>query len=274
MNRLRLASIRIGAFIRREFLFQWSYKFAFVYRFGSLFGTLLVLFFVGRLFTDRQPQALASYDTDYFTFALIGMAFLDFMNVSMRTFAQQIRMAQFMGTLEAMMATPISAMEILVFSSAYAYLWAILRTAVFLAVGVFVLSADLNDVNFLSAAIFVLLMIVAFAGIGLTAAALTLYLKQSDPVTGLISGISFLFGGIVYPVQVLPDWARAISWCLPMTHAVEGIRRAFLLGAGPGELMFNAAVLGTWAVISMITAVFVLRMVLSRMSRDGSFGAY
>jgi ABC-2 type transport system permease protein len=33
------------------------------------------------------------------------------------------------------------------------------------------------------------------------------------------------FSAVFYPVQVLPPWAQAISWCLPTTYVFEGMRQ-------------------------------------------------
>ena len=265
---------KAAAFIRRDFLFQWSYKFGFVYQLGSLVSAIVTLFFVGRMIGDTPPKAVASYGTDYFTFALIGLAFLDYMWVSMRTFSQQMRMAQFMGTLEAMLVTPTHPFSVILYSAAYTYLWTTLRSAVYLVLGVTVFGASLGQVHIGSMFLFVALIILTFSGIGLASAAMTLYLKQSDPLTALLGGASFLFAGIVYPVQSLPEILQKVAWALPMTHAVEGLRLALLSGRSPLELWPHALVLTLWAAVAFPLAFGLLRHVLKVLSREGSFGAY
>lgn len=262
------------AFLRRDFLSQWSYKFGFLYDLASLFSSVLTLYFVGRLFGQTAPASVAAYGTDYFTFSLIGMAFLDYMWVSMRTFAQQVRMAQFMGTLEAMMATTTHPFLIILGSAAYPYVWTTLRSAVFLGLGVGLFGARFSDVHAGSVMMFLALIVLCFGGIGIASAAMTLYLKQSDPLTSLIGGVSFLFGGIVYPVQSLPGALQDVAWVLPMTHAVEGLRLALLGGQSPVDLAPHALVLLGWAALAFPLAFFALSRVLRILSREGSFGAY
>ncbi len=268
----RLATI--AAFIRRDFLFHWSYKFWFLYEIGSVISSVVTLYFVGRMFAESTPAPIAAYGTDYFTFALIGMAFLDYMWVSMRAFAQQVRMAQFMGTLQAMLVTPTSPFEIVLYSASYTYLWTVFRSLLYVALGVGVFGAMLPRVDILSAVLFVLLVVLTFSGIGIASAAMTLYLKQSDPLTSLIGGVSFLFGGIVYPVQSLPQSLQSVAWALPMTHAVEGLRQALLLGASPGALWPHAALLLAWSAAVFPFSFWLLGRVMRVLSREGSFGAY
>jgi lipooligosaccharide transport system permease protein len=41
--------------------------------------------------------------------------------------------------------------------------------------------------------------------------------------TGLLTPM-FLFGGVFFPFDQLPQWAQTIGWCLPLAHMVEGTR--------------------------------------------------
>jgi len=39
----------------------------------------------------------------------------------------------------------------------------------------------------------------------------------------------FLFSGIFFPIENLPEWAQTIAWFLPLTHGVN-ISRALFTG--------------------------------------------
>ncbi len=41
------------------------------------------------------------------------------------------------------------------------------------------------------------------------------------------------FSAVFYPVSILPEWARAISWCLPTTYVFEGMRLIIAQGTFP-----------------------------------------
>ena len=273
-ERLRVTWALMAAFVRRDFLFQWSYKFGFLYEIGSIFSTLLTLYFISKMFGASPPASIAAYGSDYFSFALVGMVFVDYMWVSMRTFAQEVRVAQLMGTLEAMLVTPARPFELILFSAAYTYVRTLVRSALYLASGLLLFGTSFSSANIPAAIVFLVLTVATFGGIGILSAALTLYLKQSDPLTSIIGGVSFLFAGILYPVQTLPPVVQAVAWVLPMTHSVEALRQALLVGTGMEVLWPHAAVLAAWAVITFPLASFILRMVMRVLSREGSFGAY
>ncbi len=41
--------------------------------------------------------------------------------------------------------------------------------------------------------------------------------------TGLLTPM-FLFGGVFFPFDQLPEWAQVIGWCLPLSHLVAATR--------------------------------------------------
>ena len=42
----------------------------------------------------------------------------------------------------------------------------------------------------------------------------------------------FLFGGVFFPFDRLPEWAEVLGWCLPLSHLVAATRELTLGGAG------------------------------------------
>ena len=49
--------------------------------------------------------------------------------------------------------------------------------------------------------------------------------KRGDPLTMIYGVMSYLFGGVYYPVDLFPDWP-ARSMLLPITWALDGMRMA------------------------------------------------
>ena len=261
------------AFLRRDFLINWSYKIGFLYQIGSVLSGMITLLFVGRMIGKHTPDTVKLYHTYYFTFSLIGVAFVDYMFVSMRTFASSIRVAQVVGTLEAMLMTPVKPVEIVLFSATYPYISTLVRSLVILLLGV-AFGAGLTDINLLSVVAFVLLTVFTFSGLGMISAALTMYIKQAEPVSSLFAGLSFLLGGVLYPVQSLPAWLQRISWALPMTHSVEGLRRSLLFGDSIVQLGPHALFLVAWAVVLFPLGAYSINRVTDYLAKQGAFGEY
>jgi len=68
----------------------------------------------------------------------------------------------------------------------------------------------------------------------------------------LVIAPMFLFSGIFFPVQGLPDWARTLAWFLPLTHGVSVSRAIFTGGMG-----VKTALDALWLII-FIAAVFLV----------------
>ncbi len=67
----------------------------------------------------------------------------------------------------------------------------------------------------------------------------------------LVVSVMFLFSGIFFPVESLPDWASAAAWLLPLTHAVDmarALHRGELTSALVPDLLWllTAAALFSW----------------------------
>jgi lipooligosaccharide transport system permease protein len=62
----------------------------------------------------------------------------------------------------------------------------------------------------------------------------------------------FMFSGIFFPLDRLPGWVQAFSWCMPLRHSVD-LMRALLVDGDPGA----AAGAALWIVV-VTGALFVL----------------
>lgn len=65
-----------------------------------------------------------------------------------------------------------------------------------------------------------------FAGMGLCFTAITPRIDMFNFSTFLLIMPMFLFSGTFFPLDVLPSWAQAIAYCLPLTHVTIFMREA------------------------------------------------
>ena len=76
---------KAGAFIRRDFLIETSYKSAFLMNLAGMFVSVLTFFFIAKLFGKAAAPYLQEYGGDYFPFVLIGIGFSTFLGVGLVT---------------------------------------------------------------------------------------------------------------------------------------------------------------------------------------------
>ena len=166
---------------------------------------------------------------------VIGLLGTEFQQVGVSVLAQRIRMAQVMGTLEAEVATPAAPWMVLGAPPVYEFVVAAVRSAAYLLGAKLLLGLDLSHANWSSLLVAVPLIVAAFSGLGLLAAATTMLVRRLNPVAMVIGSLSFFLSGVMYPVTVLPAWLREVGRLLPLTHALAVLRGALLVGAGAGR---------------------------------------
>lgn len=262
----------MAAFLRRDLRIETGYRWSFVLQILGVFPSVLMFFFLSRLFGDMAAGPLRAYGGTYFPFVLIGIAVQNYFTVAIGTYARSMRDAQLTGTLEAVLNTPVPLPAFIFGSAAYAFGLHSLRIGLYLAMGCALGGTILDLSHVLWACAALALSIAAFSALGILSAAFILFVKRGDPLNWIFSMISWLLGGVYYPVTLLPEWLQRISALIPMTHSLEALRTLLLGKGGPSEICGNLLGLGLWAVIGLPAACGVLALALARARATGSLG--
>lgn len=264
----------LRAFARRELMVVTSYRAAFLVRGLSFVFAVVSLVFFSRFVDAGQNPHLAPYGGNYLAFTLVGIVVVGLQQVGLSELAQRIRMAQLMGTLEAELSTPAPAWIVLGAGPLYAMGGAALRAVVYLLGAAALLGVGLGKANLLSVAVGVPLILAAFWGLGLLSAAATMVVRRANPVALIMGTLSVFLSGVMYPISVLPDWLRGLGGLLPLTHALEVLRGALLLGATPAALGSSLRALALFAVLLVAAGTATFVYALRRARVDGSLTHY
>jgi ABC-2 type transport system permease protein len=226
---------KVLAFLKRDVRAELSYRFSFLFNVLSVFFEIASYYFLARFIGGSVP-GLGPYGGDYFAFVLVGVALHHYFATALAAFSRSIRESQLAGTLEALLATQSSLPTIVLSSAVYPFLWTSANILLYLVVGAGLFGAPLASANWGAAVVLLTLALVAFSGLGILSASFTLVFKRGSPVAWLFGALSWLLGGVLYPVTVLPEWLRHLSALLPITHAIEGMRAALLRAAPWSDL--------------------------------------
>lgn len=274
LNRELIFLIKPLAFLKKDFINESSYKFAFIIQLLGIFFTALVFFFLSKLFGNTISPYLKSYGGDYFSFVLIGIAFANYLQVSLRSFASCIRDAQMLGTLESLLVTQTNISTIIFSSSLYSFVLTSFRVIVFLLIGVLVLGLDIGKANYIGAVLILLITIISFSSLGIMSASFIMVLKKGDPLSWIFTNMSWLLGGVYYPIAVLPDWVQKLSYLLPITYSLEGMRLALLKGYTLRALFPSIIPLLIFTIIMLPISIWVFKHAVEKAKVDGSLIKY
>lgn len=261
---------KLYAFFRRDFLLTVSYRFQLVLDLVRMAGYVVVLFFIGQMFSGGFSEYLARYGNNYFAFALIGMAVSSFVSTGLQTLSSEIRNAQVQGTLESLLLTATPPTTILVGSTLWTFIESFVYCLVYLGAAVVVLQLDL-DLTRIGLVLGVLaLTFGCFLSLGMISAAFIMIFKQGNPINMIFGTSSYFLGGLLFPVEILPGPLVTISYLLPMTQAAQAVREVMLVSPETSRWIPAVVYLGIFTLVAFPLGVFSLRYSLARAKKDGS----
>ena len=147
---------------------------------------------------------------------------------------------------EAAVTTPLSVQDVVVGE----YLWAATRALAYGTIFLVVMTV-FGLVSSPLAVLCVPVMLVGavvFAVLGMLYTAYVTNIESFNIFFTAILTPMFLFGGVFFPFDRLPEWAQAIAWVLPLANLVE-VLRALTLGHATTFTALHMAVLVAMAIV-------------------------
>ena len=264
----------LWAFLWRDILNETSYKLSFLLQLLSIFPVVLMFFFLSRLFGNVISGPLRPYGGDYFPFVLIGIAVQNYLTLSLSSFSGSLRESQLSGTLEAIQTTPVRLHTFLLGSTAYSFVLNSLRILLYLVIGAMLFKVGFDWVQLPTVMVVMILTIAAFSSLGIFSASFIILFKKGDPINWAFNVVSWLLGGVYYPISVLPEWLQKIALFIPMTHTLESMRLVLLDSRSLSSISDHLLALGLWAVIGLPLSFFCFRYALNRSRVKGTLGHY
>jgi len=253
--------------VRRDLLTTVRYRTGFLLAAAGAVTELAAFYYLSiAVGPDFRPEGL-----EYFSFLLVGTGFYTFLLMGVHAFLQTVQDAQQTGTLEVLMTTSTSP-PVLVFLSAMSAFAANTITLLFYLVAGVLFGAPWNPKLGSSVAVFLLSVIIAIS-IGLVAAALQLAVQKGSAVVWALGSVWFLTGPL-FPVHTLPKPLRNAAQLIPITHSLQGMRRALLEGASLRMIWHELVILAIFAAILVPFSLVFFSWTLRRARLEGTLSFY
>lgn len=261
-----------AAVARRDLAIELSYAFNLALRFSQVLFWCLSLYFVAKLV--ENPSELKQYNGDYFGFALVGVLVTTMIGVALGGFGRTVTDEQKAGTLELLLATPTRMATLMAGSVAVPILIAVVQVTLFLSAGWLLFGLDLRPGGLALAAVVLGLSVVVFAGLGVLSAAFVVLTKRGDPFTVVLTQMSALVAGALFPVGVLPGPVQAFARLFPAFYTLEGLRSTLLAGAGWSDTAGELGVLAGFALALIPSSLWIFSRALAAARVTGTLGNY
>ena len=205
--------------------------------------TLIGLSFPEGSVLDYIAPALLATLALFFSFLLTGISFL-------RERSQ--------GTMERLMASPVSRLDIVVGYLFGFFVFALTQTLIILLFTIYVLDVryygDLWQIF-----VFQLVVIAGAVNLGIFISTFARNEFQMVQFIPLILFPQIFLCGVIWPVEQMPDYLQWLSAILPLKYAVDGLRDIMLAGKSLLDVGLELSVLVGFAVIISILAATTLR---------------
>jgi ABC-2 type transport system permease protein len=193
---------------------------------------------------DYLAPALLATLALFFGFLLTGISFL-------RERSQ--------GTLERLMASPVSRLDIVLGYLLGFFLFALLQTLIIVLFTIYALDVQYKG-DLWQIFIFQIIVLIGAINLGIFISAFARNEFQMVQFIPLIILPQVFLCGILWPVEQMNDVLQWIAKFLPLTYAVEGMRDIMVTGKSLLDVGFDLLVLAAFAVgISVITALTLRR---------------
>jgi ABC-2 type transport system permease protein len=259
-----------SAFIRRDFSIARSYRLPFIL--DGFYGVLqlAVYYFISETFSEVPATDLQGAPS-YFAFAAVGAVMGLIVEAAGEGMAFRVREEQLSGSLEALVAQPLTALELCVGFISFPAIFAAARTAVYLFIAALWMDLDVSNTSWIGLVVMFVTSITALAWIGILAGALVLVLKRGEVLAGMVLFAMTLLGGSIFPISTLPDFLAAIGRIVPVRFSFDGVRDALFVGSGWEA---DALALLGFTAVGFPLAVWLFGHALHHAQRAGSLAEY
>ncbi len=259
---------------------QWFLPFEAI----SLITGAATWFFYGKMFGVNAP-ILQNYGGDFLTYLILGIAFNAILQHSMGSIYQIIlglyRWSWSSQGVRLSMGEYISMAKIptwvyILSNITWGYCQVFIRFAIYLLAGIFVFGMALQpSINYGGILLAMFFGMLACVGIGLISSSMVWHAGAwhgMEPIQWAIGLLAPLVSGVYFPSEVLPKSLQIISVLFPQTYALRASRQA-AMGMGHSNLIHDYVVLATFAIISLVLGILLLKSSMEVARHKASLGS-
>ena len=166
-------------------------------------------------------------------FLAIGALVWHYLAVVFETVSDMISWERWEGTIEYTFMAPVKRSTHMVGTALFSLVYGLIHTAVVLVVIVVVFGLDMENANYLSATLVLVVGSLSLVGIGIMGAILPLlFPEKGSQMTHVIQAALVLVSGVYIKASEMPEPLATMSVFSPARYVIDGIRGALVDGQG------------------------------------------
>ncbi|PYX27645.1 MAG: hypothetical protein DMG80_18070 [Acidobacteria bacterium] len=260
---------KLSAILRRDLLTAIRHRTGFAFTGLGLLTQLAAFYFLSRAIGPGfRPGGV-----EYFPFLLVGTGVYTFFVMTTQAFLSTVQEAQQTGTMEVLMTTSTPPAQLVVLSSISACAANLVSLVLYLVAGVALFRAPIHA-NALSCLAVAFLSLAIAMALGIAAATVQITFQKGSALVWLLSSGLWFLSGTMFPIESLPTPLALAARAIPLTYAVEGLRRALLQGQSPVEMAQTLGALAAFSFVLLPLTLAALSISLRRARQNGTLSFY
>ena len=240
----------------------------------SVLVAVVPVYFVAGALQPLAASAIASESTEYFTYLIVGSVASFVMAEAVSAIPSLINSYIVSGTLEQLLATPITWPSLIAGLSTYGFGWVAIRALVLLVTAWVWATSTIAWPRLFEFGAIMSLLALAYVGVGLVAGSLVLAVRSSLFVPQGVLTLSALLGTVYFPVAVLPPAFAPFASMVPMTPALRAARQVLLKDAPLSAIGPELLSLVLWAAGGVVVGGLCFHQALRHARRAGTLTQY
>lgn len=254
------------------------YPSSFILSIIQSFVTVGIWLFVSLFLKDYAKNALSGYNGDFVSYMVIGVIFFQNASVILNLPFQSLSTAFWDKRLEIYNTASYGIWAYLIGKLIWTFLYNLVIQLGVILFAIFAVGIKVNsNISIISALVYYLLFLTTCFGIGLIGSSNFFFLevKQGrEPITYVVEVLARIFSGVYYPIAIIPSSIRFISYFVPHTYALKGIRMIMMNGY---NLTDSSLIPYTFAMIafsfaSVFCGIILLNRALAKAQNENGIG--
>ena len=210
-----------------------------------------------------ETQGVVPGEPNYFQFMAPGLMAMTIMMSAMIGLAGSISREREQGTLDGILSAPISRLSIILGKSFSQVVTGLAQATLILILAILIFGVVVYG-NYGVLALLLLLTVFSFIGIGIMISAIASEQQTAMMIMMTITFPMLFLSGALFPIEQMPTIIQGISKVLPLTYAVEALRKCIVLGTGINGMLTEIWVMLGFGVVFTAIAIPVFRRVISK----------
>jgi ABC-2 type transport system permease protein len=201
-----------------------------------------------------NAESIVSGGGSSFDFVAPGIIAMNVMMSGLTALGAALARERESGTLDGILMSPISRTSIILGKTVSHTIRNLLQGGITIAIAVLIFGVTIRG-NPLLIVFILILGTISFLGLGIIATAIAKEQESAQLILGLLQFPMMFLSGVLFPIEQMPQILQTVSKVLPLTYAVEALRKVMILGVGFEAIILPITILVILGVVTMTLGV-------------------